>query len=261
MKSHGIKRLIVIMILSALLGGGIGFLVGKIISGTDFSPLLVQCKDQFVQWFLPIAVVVAVVIVFISFYTEKKTEGCLAALEKAEDEEADRLEEKAGKYSSVLILINGCVQILAILCIGELIDYYLVRQVSEAFGTFFWQVIAAGTLSLTSTYFSIHHFNVIKAHYNKDGDPGEKDWAEKYFNSLDEAEQMSVYKGYKKTTETGYKVLILLMCLTLFSNALFHTGTFATVVLAMVYCVMQFTYQRSVRNKGGHNDTQSRRTI
>ena len=249
MKLHGIKRLIVIMITCMIGGGVVGAIVGASISANDFAPLLVTAKDAFVQWFIPVSIFLCIATYLVSITNEKKVNHCLSSLSTAADEEADLLEDSAGKYSARIVLWNGILQCISILCIGELLDYYLIRQVSDNTTIFLCEILLAALLSFLGIFFTIRHYNIVKKFYNKEGDPGDKDWAEKYFNSLDEAEQMEVYRAYKETTETSYKVIIGLMCITLLMNALFHTGTFATFVLAVVYCSMQYTYQRSVRRK------------
>ncbi len=104
MKFHGIKRLIVIMITCMIGGGVVGAIVGASISANDFAPLLVTAKDAFVQWFIPVSIFLCIATYLVSITNEKKVNHCLSSLSTAADEEADLLEDSAGKYSARIVL-------------------------------------------------------------------------------------------------------------------------------------------------------------
>lgn len=246
----GTKRLILIMTAAALAGGMAGALIGALIETGDYSTIFPVLKNQIASAIIPLSLILAAGSGIFFFLTLRQMHQLMRKGETAEDEEADRIDDVLCRQSGRIALLSGIMQIIAVFLISETIDFYLVRHAAPLGNTFVPAVLSAVILSAVSSISSLRMYHLVRVYYHKEGEPGDRRWSEIYFNSLDEAEQMTAYRAYRRMAESGMRAIPILMCAAMFANALFHTGTFAVLLLALLYAWMQFVYQHSLLKEG-----------
>ena len=245
-KLGGTKRLIAIMLIATLVGGIFGYGIGTIISHGDFSAMNHTIKAILTESILPVSVLLVIINLFLFRITKRNLLSSIEKLNYAEDEEADAIEQKMSKMTAHFLLLASFSAILTIFFITETVDWYLVREAEEESIWFYLQIGAEILLSLVSCFCNISIYKIIKKTYHKEGEPGDKNWQKLYFESLDEAEQMAAYKASLNAMHKGLKGIIALMLVSLVANTLFHTGTFVTFILMILYIFIEVTYELSV---------------
>lgn len=249
-KLGGTRRLLLIILLSALGGGIAGVAIGILHDTHDFTSALTACKNAAAGMIVPLTLLLSLVTGIADILALRRIRHLMQDVRKAEDDEADRLDHEIAVISSWLFVIAGITQILSIFFISEAMDYYLVREAAAASYGFFPAVFSSVLLSAVSSVCTLRLYHLIRTFYHKEGEPGDRNWSEIYFQSLDEAEQMAAYRAFRKTTEKTSRSIVILMCIAMAANVLFRTGTFPVLLLAVLYIRMQYTYQRTSLKEG-----------
>lgn len=246
----GTKRLIVILILAMLAGGVVGYGIGVLIKHYDFTSFTTFVKSWLIISIIPVSFILSILVLFQFIKTRSFLLQSIAKIEEAEDEEADVIEKNMSKVNARFLLLASFSSVLAIFFICETVDWYLVREMEEQHTIFAIQLGLEVIMSLIGGFTSKAIYKIIKNAYHKEGEPGDKNWKQIYFNSLDEAEQMAAYKASMKAMEAAGKGCIILMVVSLLSNVLFHTGTFVIFILMLLYIVIELTYELSLVKEG-----------
>ena len=246
----GTKRFIAILIIAGLFGGIVGYGIGTLIEHNNFSNLTLIIKSGLVQIITPASIILSIVAIIWFIKTRRFLLQSIARMEEAEDEEADMIEYNMTKVNARFVVFSSFLSVLAIFFICETVDWYLVLEMEEQHTMFFLQLALEVIMSLLGGFTSAAIYKIIKKAYYKEGEPGDKNWQQLYFDSLDEAEKMSVYKASKKAMQAGCKGCIVLMIVSLISNVLFHTGTFVIFILMVLYIFIELTYEFAVMKEG-----------
>ena len=246
----GTKRFIAILLIAMLAGGVFGYGIGTLIRHNNFSNLPALIKGGLIQIIIPVIILLIILIIYSFIKTRNYLLQSIARVEEAEDEEADAIENKMSKVNARFIIFASFSSVLAIFFICETIDWYLVREMDEQYTLFYIQLALEMVFSLVSGFTTAAIYKIIKKAYHKEGEPGDKNWQQLYFNSLDEAEQMAVYKASMKAMQAGCKGIIAMMIVALISNVLFHTGTFVIFILMILYIFIELTYEHAILKEG-----------
>lgn len=246
----GTKRFIAILIIAGLFGGVVGYGIGTLIKHNNFSNLTMLVKSGLMQVITPASIILSIVAIFWFMKTRSFLLQSIARMEEAEDEEADVIEYNMTKVNARFVVFSSFLSVLAIFFSCETVDWYLVQEMDAQNTMFFVQLVLEVIMSLIGGFTSAAIYKIIKKAYHKEGEPGDKNWQQIYFNSLDEAEQMAAYKASRKAMQAGCKGCIVLMIVSLISNVLFHTGTFVIFILMILYIFIELTYELTVTKEG-----------
>lgn len=245
-KMNSYIKLAIILLLSAVAGGVIGFLGGMIMDkggehiGSAFHLVIIQ----FQRMMLPIMVLLTVVsVVFGEMNLQKQKALCKKILE-TEDEECDRWEYEEEKSSAWGVTVNT---LSMVLCVLVLSGGYSARYLESGHNRSFLIVCLVFLACYAyDGFWQVRYIKVIQSAYpEKQGDPASPKFQQQWLESCDEAEKEIIYQSaYKSYIRVGQWIPALLL-VTMLGQLFLNTGVLAIIVVAVIWLVVTVTYVRS----------------
>lgn len=238
-------KLAIILLLSAVAGGVIGFLGGMIMDkgGEHIGPAFDLVIMQFQRMILPIMVLLTVISVVYGEMNLRKQKALCKKILETEDEECDRWEYEEEKSSAWGVTVNT---LSMVLCVLVLSAGYSARYIDGNHGSYLIVCLVFLACYAYDGFWQVRYIKVIQSAYpEKQGDPASLKFQQQWLESCDEAEKEIIYQSaYKSYIRVGQWIPALLL-VTMLGQLFLNTGVLAIVVVAIIWLVVTVTYVRS----------------
>lgn len=244
-----LKLFIPILIVSAIGGGIIGFFAGT--RGIqNFGESCSQTMSLFLYTISPYGVIAAeVVSVLAGLYyylaSKKNLECCVyeeAKAEEANEEPDEELYDQVDLLLSKSMIIAGCGMIISFMFFG--INFaFIERNVEER-----WILFTISTLIFVLGSFGYLRLNQVQVDLTKRMNPKMKGsvydfkFHEKWEESCDEAEKMTIYKAAYKAFRTVNSLCAGIWVVLAVGSFVFHFGPLPMVLLTVIWLTMNAVY-------------------
>lgn len=246
-----LKVYIPILIVSAIGGGIIGFFSAT--NGIqNFGEACSQTMSLFLYTLSPYGVIAAEVVSVLAglcYYLTSKKELECCVHEEAKAEEADEeLDEESYDRVDLLLsksmIISGCGLIISFMFFG--INFaFIERNVEER-----WLLFTISTLIFVLGSFGYLRLNQLQVDLTKRMNPKMKGsvydfkFHEKWEESCDEAEKMTIYKAAYKAFRTANTLCSAIWVVLAVGSFIFHFGPLPIVLLTVIWLTMNAVYYR-----------------
>ena len=253
-----LKVYIPILIVSAIVGGIIGFFSAT--NGIqNFGEACSQTMSHLLYLLSPYGVIVteaAAVLAGIYYYltSKKELEHCApkdakaAAGEEMEKELNEEMDEETCDRVDLLLsksmIVVGCGLIISFLFFG--IHFaFIERNVEER-----WMLFTISTAIFVLGSFGYLRLNQLQIDLTKRMNPKMKGsvydfkFHEKWEESCDEAEKMTIYKAAYKAFRTANSLCSMIWVVLAVGSFLFHFGPLPVVLLSVIWLTMNVAYYR-----------------
>lgn len=242
-----LKLFIPILIVSAIGGGIIGFFAGT--RGIqNFGEACSQTMSQLLYLLSPYGVIVTEAVTILAgiryYLTAKKELGnAEKALEKEMEEEMDEAAcDRVDLLLSKSMIIAGCGMIISFMFFG--INFaFIERNVEER-----WILFTISTLIFVLGSFGYLRLNQVQVDLTKRMNPKMKGsvydfkFHEKWEESCDEAEKMTIYKAAYKAFRTVNSLCAGIWVVLAVGSFVFHFGPLPMVLLTVIWLTMNAVY-------------------
>lgn len=251
MKKNSYKKFGLIM-LAALIGGGILGFVGAILMGRFGSGIEAGVKETVIRFqgmLLPaMAAVLAVTVIYGELNLRRQREIC-RKLAESEDEECDRWDYEHEKIGARGMIVNILSQVICVLVLSL---GYSIKYIEGGGGPDILTVCAVFLICFVyDGFWQVRFVKVVqKINPEKQADITARDFQKQWLENCDEAEREMIYQSaYKSYVQTN-KWIPLLLVVTMLGHLFFNTGIMAIVVVAVIWLVVSVSYLKScVRTK------------
>lgn len=245
-KMNSYKKMGMVMLTAAIIGGALGFLIMLALDGradsVEAGMTLFLTQIQRLQ--LPIMVGITVLSVIFGEVNLKKLKTIGIRILETEDEECDKWEYQEEKTGACGVVVNILSQVFCILILSV---GYSVRYITDNHHR---SMLAVCLVFLACyAYDGFWQARYVRqmqyAHPEKKGDPASRKFQQQWLESCDEAEKEVIFRSaYKAYIQMNTWIPVLLV-ITMLGHLFFGTGIMAIVVVAAVWLVITTAYLRS----------------
>jgi hypothetical protein len=234
MNKKTIGKMILLMIIGGIVGGAFTLGLVKLTDRNTIS-LIGEIGDFFVDNSIAIYIVLAVVLFLPALYHFQKGKAVLISVEEATEEDYDELEKKGSRIFDNVITINSVFMVLNFMLIGMTFTRNK-EQATIILALFLINILASSILEITTIKF------IQKMDKRLKGDPTSLKFSKDFLGSLDEAEQLKVYKvGYLSFRFSRMMTLALIVLSILF-NFVFETGGLSIFLIGIMMISQAVSY-------------------
>lgn len=246
-KPNSYVRFLTIMFCAALCGGIIGFLIGFFEVDRWNMGIFMEVLSK-IQ--IPLMILILVITIPVAEIVLMKLKKLHLLLEKAEDEEADRLEYEEEKVGSIGVVASHLAMVLTLLSLS--INYssgYIEKHPTM-------MIVSCILTVLIFVYQGIWQIRYVKCLQKSNprlqGDPGcmrTKDFQKAWLGSCDEAEKELIYQsGYEAYTGI-MRIIPMCAVFAMLGHLMWNTGIFAVVVTGVIWIWTTIIYVKSCVSK------------
>lgn len=242
-KTRGIRDLLFKMLVSAVIGGILGLLIGYLhFSQQGDLPAFTSRWLALIQGLiLPGLLIITLLSIILQESIFRKLKEVSGLLEAAEDEDFHRLDYEEERIGALLVGANVMSQVLCIVLFsfGYSFDYLKDLPALSSCLVFIICFVYCGCMQA-------RYIQLTQAvHPEKKGNVASRKFRQQWLESCDEAEKEIIYQSAYKAYALANTLLGILLFVTLVANLLFHTGILAIIVVGIVYLAQTLTYCRS----------------
>ena len=195
---------------------------------------------------LPILVVILLLSAAVEEYYCKKLRGIHSRMEKAEDEEFEKLDFEEEKAASALMIANVMSQCLCILVLATGYSGIYLESEEASRGSFLLACFVFLLCFVYDYFVQIRYVKMLQKLYpERKLDPASKKFEAQWFEGCDEAEKEIVYRSAYSAYLTISKCTPILLVITMLGHLLFNTGLMAIIVVAVSWMIASLSYRRS----------------
>lgn len=245
-KTRTYKRTGLFMLVSALFGGAVGFLVIFVTDGRQDSILSAMSGILSIiqDIMLPSLLLLTAATIILGEHSLRKLRFIGKKVLETEDEECDRWEYEEEKTGAFGLMTNILSQILCILILSAGYSFKYIAS-----GNHRTMLASCAVFLACYAYDGLFQARYVKtvqaAHPEKKGDPSSIKFRQQWLDSCDEAEKEMIYQSAYKTYTCMNTGLPFLLVITMIGHLLFDTGLMAIIVVAAIWLLMAGSYLHS----------------
>lgn len=248
-KTNSYRRMGIIMLLSAMFGAILGFLLMLIFDGnisaveTGMSHTLTLMQ----RFMLPLLIMITALSVIYGEVSIRRLKFIGKNILETEDEECDKWdyeEEKAGAWGTAANILS---QVACILVLSA--GYSLEYIADDHHGNMLAACIVFLICYAYDGFWSVRFVKAVQnAHPEKKGDPSSTKFQQQWLQSCDEAEKEIIYQSAYRSYSQTNRLIPVLLIITMLGHLVFDTGIMAIFIVAVIWLIVAVSYLHSCVN-------------